>query len=158
MDQEVLEDLIRYEPNQSLQTTLSKEIVTEFREAYNNKAFVGHRIALRRKELGMPQTHIARVLGVKRELISMIETGRAEINAGDLPVFGKILNVSPDFFIGTDDQGSSNHDQIDFERHNIKSCTFMLRRLPRGGQEAVLKIIKTLYDALNGGETQPENQ
>ena len=158
MDQEILEDLIRWRPNRSLQVPLSKELVKQLREAYNNKVFVGHRIALRRKELGMPQAHLARVLGVTRAMVSLIETGGADINAGDLPLFGKILNVHPDFFIDTDDQGSSNHDQTEIERHNAKTLMFRFRRLPRGGQEAALQIIKTLYDALQDGETQPEDE
>ena len=61
-------------------------------------AIIGARIATRRKELKLSQQALADAYGVSRSLISQIETGRGQINAGDLPRLADILNVPVSYF------------------------------------------------------------
>lgn len=78
---------------------LGNENPETFRRRWNNKEFVGARIASRRKELGLTQTQVAEYFGVSREWVSLIESGRGECNAGDLAVWGKLLDIDPAFFL-----------------------------------------------------------
>ena len=61
---------------------------------------IGDRISIRRRELNLSQKELAQLYGVSRELISQFETGRSEINAGDLPRLAKILLAPISYFYG----------------------------------------------------------
>ena len=61
---------------------------------------IGDRISIRRRELKLGQKELGEMFGVSREMISQIETGRANINAGDLPRLAKIMMVPISYFYG----------------------------------------------------------
>ena len=57
-------------------------------------AVLGDRIRRRRLELGWSQQQLGRYLGFTRELIAQYETGRSNVNAADMPLFAKVMEVS----------------------------------------------------------------
>lgn len=54
---------------------------------------LGLMISYRRRALGLSQLDLATLYGSSRELISQIESGRTEVNSGDLPRLAEILDV-----------------------------------------------------------------
>jgi transcriptional regulator with XRE-family HTH domain len=67
-----------------------EQLIAE-RNAMN--AVLGDRIRRRRLELGWSQQQLGRYLGFTRELIAQYEAGRSNVNAADLPLFAKVMEV-----------------------------------------------------------------
>lgn len=59
---------------------------------------IAKRIAERRRALGMSQETLGQHLSVTRDLITRIETNRAQPNAGDMPALAMALGVSVGYF------------------------------------------------------------
>jgi transcriptional regulator with XRE-family HTH domain len=59
---------------------------------------VGHRIKVRRRELGLSQSALADSLGVTFQQVQKYEKGRNRIGAGRLTQIARFLKVSPSVF------------------------------------------------------------
>ena len=59
---------------------------------------VAERISVRRRELDMTQAELGDHLGVSREMITRVETGRAELSLGDMPALALALRVPISYF------------------------------------------------------------
>lgn len=60
---------------------------------------MGHRIAVLRRDAGMSQAQLARMLKVSPSAIGMYEQGRREPSADTLVAMAQIFSVSVDFLI-----------------------------------------------------------
>lgn len=66
---------------------------------------LGHRLAMIRKHRNITQGDIAKSLGISRDRISNWEQGRTTLPADILPEIAKVLDVTPDEFLGYKPQG-----------------------------------------------------
>lgn len=60
---------------------------------------IGHRIRLRRRELGYSQREIARLLGFSKNHLSSIENGRTGLSLDKFVELCSILRVFPDYLL-----------------------------------------------------------
>lgn len=61
---------------------------------------IGKRIANLRKNEGLTQTELSKILRVKRETISQWENGDRDLKAGCIIALAQVLNVSTDYLLG----------------------------------------------------------
>ncbi|WP_142416973.1 helix-turn-helix domain-containing protein [Bartonella massiliensis] len=105
--------------------------------------FVGKKIRLRRKILGMSQKTLGQHLGVSFQQIQKYEKGLNRVSAGRLKEISDILNVPLTFFyadIITNENAPYHHDEIASSKEEyllLKS----FRILPSVKQKAILKLI-----------------
>ena len=76
------------------------EARAERKRKLNFAAVIGKRISKRRRELRWSQQKLGDYYGISRAMISQIEIGNAEINAGDLPRMSLILQVPIAYLYG----------------------------------------------------------
>ena len=67
------------------------------KRVYANRV-LGTKMRQRRMELGWSQKQLGDRIGFTRELVAQYETGRANINAADLPLIAEVLDVSLNWF------------------------------------------------------------
>lgn len=92
---------------------------------------IGHRIAMRRNQLGLTQAEAAELSGLTQQFFASVETGRKNMRADSIVRVAKALNVSTDFLLtGT---------VTDFERNHI---TQMLEPLDEVQLYVIEEIIK----------------
>ena len=121
-----------------------------FRARWNNREFVGSRIAERRKQLGLSQNQIGVYLGVSREWISVVESGRGEINAGDLAVMAKLLDIQPSYFLDMAfwNVPQSNVALLPEERELASDVTLYFPVLPVVLKRIVVQLLRSLHGLL----------
>jgi len=128
---------------------------------------IGDRISIRRRELKLGQKELGEMFGVSREMISQIETGRANINAGDLPRLAKIMMVPISYFYGGIEYPSSwleGEIPIRVTRHSSDSIRVAAqdqKKLQRGKemrQKAMAEnaLPGTYGNVLNTGALNPD--
>lgn len=72
---------------------------------------IGHRIANRRKQLGLTQAQAAERAGLTQQFFASVETGSKNIRAESIIKVSKALNISADFLL--------TGVVTDFERHEL---------------------------------------
>lgn len=104
---------------------------------------IGHRIMLRRKQLGYTQEQAAEKAGLSHQFFSTVETGRKNIRAQSIIKVAKALDVSTDYLL----MGEINHVDLDNVSKSLSHLT---------GKElhCLEEIIKNYLDALGYGELQ----
>ncbi|UNF43359.1 helix-turn-helix domain-containing protein [Bartonella krasnovii] len=109
----------------------------------NIDLFVGKKICLKRKILGMSQKTLGDALGVSFQQIQKYEKGLNRVSAGRLKEISDILNVPVSFFytdIITKENTSYHHEEVTSNREEfllLKS----FRILTSAKQKAILKLI-----------------
>lgn len=98
---------------------------------------IGHRIMLRRKQLGYTQEQAAERSGLSHQFFSTVETGRKNLRAESIIKVAKALEVSTDYLL----MGSTN--QVD--TNNISQS---LSRLSGTELHCLEEIIKNYLIAL----------
>lgn len=109
----------------------------------NFAAQVGQQISTRRKELGWSQKKLAELWGVSREHISRIESGQAEINAGDIPRMAMALNVSVAYLYSGVPSSSNSLPSDPLEDDLLNE----FRRLPNLLRKNVLDFVRNLNNS-----------
>lgn len=75
---------------------------------------IGDRIKARRKELGMTQDELARIMGFDgKSNISLIEHGRIEVSVSKLVILANALNTNVNYLLGIPSEESSvKHEEL----------------------------------------------
>ena len=79
----------------------------------SRKQAIAARLALARKQAGLSQGQVAKLLGLHRPSVSEIEAARRNVSGQELAKFGEIYGVSVDWLAGTDaEDHDANRDRI----------------------------------------------
>ncbi len=98
---------------------------------------IGHRIMLRRKQLGYTQEQASEKSGLSHQFFSTVETGRKNLRAESIIKVAKALEVSTDYLL----MGTTNQVDID----NISKS---LLKLSGTELHCLEEIIKNYFIAL----------
>jgi transcriptional regulator with XRE-family HTH domain len=60
----------------------------------------GHRVLVRRRQIGLTQRALAKQTGIPYQVISGVERGLQDVHAQRLGILAKALNVSSDYLLG----------------------------------------------------------
>ena len=77
---------------------LIDELMTKDDEVFFKQ--LGNRVATLRKEEGMTQTQLAKILGVSQQHMASFEVGRRKLPASALPTLIQLFNTTADELIG----------------------------------------------------------
>lgn len=112
-------------------------------KAIYKKGF-GHRVKMRREEIGMSQDELAHKLGYAgKSFISKVESGINEIPQSKVPVLAEVLRTSVPYLMGWNQDMKSKTGLNDEERQIIA----YYRSLNRTGKEIVYKTIQGIVDS-----------
>ena len=97
-------------------------------------AYIGSRVRMRRKILGMTQEGLGQELGMTFQQVQKYEKGTNRIGAGRLQVIADILNVPVSFFYPPSDSpdDQSDDDQANDDQNDQLTLMRLLRpQMPR---------------------------
>jgi len=107
----------------------------------SKKATIASRLALARKQAGLSQGQVAKLLDLHRPSISELEAGRRNVTAIEIGQLAKIYGVSADWLACTKTEES---DQM---RDRIELAARELAKLKRNDLEKVLNLLSALKEA-----------
>ncbi len=102
------------------------------------KAAIGLRLALARKQAGLSQGQVAKLLKLHRPSISEAEAGRRNVTATEIVKMAEIYDVSVDWLAG------NNADVPDEARDRIQLAARELAKLKKNDLEKVLDLLSAL--------------
>jgi transcriptional regulator with XRE-family HTH domain len=82
------------------------------------KEAIAKRLALARKQAGLTQSQVAKMLGVHRPTISEMEAGRRRVSADELAQLSDIYGVSITWLVG-DDESDPEDDRIELAAREL---------------------------------------
>lgn len=102
---------------------------------------VGDRILQRRKELGLTQEELAKMMGYKsKSTINKIEMGINDIPQGKIARFAEVLTTTPTYLMGWDEEEISPEEPKLSEGE--KMLLNLFRQVPEDKQQLVLQMIE----------------
>ena len=104
---------------------------------------VGERVRAIRREGGMTQAELAKLLDTHFTSVSQIERGLRGITVQQLVKLADALNVTPNEILLN---GKRNNPALSRRRSRILRRLQRLEELPQGEQKAILKILDGLLD------------
>lgn len=110
---------------------------------------IGGRVRWLRKHRGYKQASLAALVGITQGTLSLIETDKTAIPAGDtVAALCKALRTTPDFIIA----GGGDPDSIQsaIQEHEL---VFLWRNLPEAGRQMVIDAAKSAQRALGDDPT-----
>lgn len=122
---------------------------------------IGEKILLRRKELGMRQEDLARLMGYKsKSTINKIELGINDIPQSKIVKFAEVLATTPGYLMGWEDEESRFTHSM--EVHSIASAALaeptlteaeqllldLFRQIPEEKQQLFLQMGRLYADSL----------
>ena len=108
---------------------------------------VGQRIKKRRKELGISADKLGEALGKDRSTIFRYEKGDIEKLPLDiLEPIAKVLQTTPRYLMGWEEEKSSKPAQEDELSDNLKKLMDFARSVPEDKQELALRLLRTIVE------------
>jgi len=104
---------------------------------------IGERIRAIRRERGMTQSELAKILDTHFTNVSQIERGLRGVTVQQLVKLAKALNVTPNEILLNGKQASP---ALSVRRSRILRRLQRLEELPQAEQKAILKILDGLLD------------
>ena len=113
---------------------------------------IGKRIKAKRIELGMTQEDLANRLGYKsKTTIAKIENGTNDITQSRVVDFANVLNTTPAYLMGWNNEANANFDQKYLDRD-----VFIIQReknkMSSKEQTKLMDLIRTNFDEYNWDE------
>lgn len=105
------------------------------------KEAIASRLALARKQAGLSQGQVAKILKLHRPSISEAEAGRRNVNATEIAKLAEIYGVSIDWL------ACSDSDSPDVGRDRIQLAARELAKLKRHDLDKVLDLLSALKKA-----------
>jgi transcriptional regulator with XRE-family HTH domain len=105
--------------------------------ATEQKESVGERLARLRRERGITQAELARMLGIVQPMVSDYERGELRLHGQLIIELTRILGVSADELLGLDKPRSN----ASVKNRRLLRRLQQLERLPRRDQQALLRTI-----------------
>jgi transcriptional regulator with XRE-family HTH domain len=118
----------------------------------DEKAFfkeLGGRIAELRKEHGLTQAQLAKMLELTQQMIASYEVGRRRVPVSLLPAVAKALAISVEQLIGT----ASSHPAKRGPTPKLQQQMERIQRLPKTQQRFVMQMIDTVLAQQNRQST-----
>ncbi len=109
--------------------------------AQKKKEAIASRLALARKQAGLSQAQVAKMLNLHRPSISEAEAGRRNVSATEIAKLAEIYGVSVNWLAGSD------ADRADQNRDRIQLAARELAKLKKGDLEKVLGLLSALKRA-----------
>ena len=109
---------------------------------------VGNRIFVMRKQLGLTQEELAKMMGYKsKSTINKIEMGINDIPQSKIVLFAKVLGTTPAYLMGWDEnpktEGKKNVPQDKSElSEGERMLLELFNQVPEDQQELVLQMIR----------------
>ncbi len=137
--------------------TYSPDYVPPPSETLRVDAYVGHRIRVRRKMLGISQSELGDALGVAFQQLQKYERGVNRISASKLHSIARLLNVPVSYFfdglpaVSSDYAGSPNDEQEAAEHAEFLGNAELARllsvfyRIPKGTvRQQIIELAKSM--------------
>ena len=102
------------------------------------KKILAIRLALARKQAGLSQGQVAKILNFHRPTISEIEAGRRNLTAEELKIFSNIYGVSVEWLI------SEKENPFDINEEKIELAARELAKLKQEDLDKVLNLLSSL--------------
>jgi transcriptional regulator with XRE-family HTH domain len=112
-------------------------------EATSKKKAIATRLALARKQAGLSQLQVAKILGLNRPSISEMEAGRRNVLAEELAILAEAYGVSISWLACEDtDKVDTHRDQLvlaarklaNLKKQDLEKVVDFLLSLPREGK------------------------
>lgn len=106
-------------------------------------ATIGERVRLLRKKRGLSQVELAARVGITQGSLSLIETNKTEVPAGEtLAALCRVLQTTPDFIVA----GAGDPDSIEsaMQEHEL---VHLWRELPQEARKLVLENAQSVTRA-----------
>lgn len=118
-----------------------------------NSETIGRRILRRRKDIGLPQRNLGKVLGVSHATISLWESDKTEPSGKNLHSLAKALQCTPTWILfGDEDQSPADPMPIDKQNQLSADEQEMLdlyRSLPESEQQAQIQNLRARVKNFN---------
>ena len=105
------------------------------------KAAIGSRLALARKQAGLSQGQVAKILNLHRPSVSEAEAGRRNVTATEITKMAEIYGVSVDWL------ACSDSDAPNESRDKIQLAARELAKLKKHDLDKVLDLLSALKKA-----------
>ncbi|WP_343529280.1 helix-turn-helix domain-containing protein [Yokenella regensburgei] len=118
-----------------------------------NSETIGRRILRRRKDIGLPQRDLGKILGVSHATISLWESDKTEPSGKNLHSLAKALQCTPTWILfGDDEQSPAEPVPIDAQAQLSADEQEMLelyRSLPESEQQAQVQNLRARVKNFN---------
>jgi transcriptional regulator with XRE-family HTH domain len=104
----------------------------------NDDKTLAYRLVLARKQAGLTQEQVAKLLNIHRPTVSEIEAGRRKVTSSELIKFAEIYGVSADWLL-TKAEGKFNP-----RNEQIELAARELGKLKKEDLEKVINLLSTL--------------
>jgi|SRR5216117_363754 len=105
------------------------------------KEAIASRLALARKQAGLSQAQVAKMLNLHRPSVSEAEAGRRNVTATEIAKLAEIYDVSVDWLACTDTES------VDKNKDRIQLAARELAKLKKEDLEKVLGLLSALKKA-----------
>ncbi|EMO5715856.1 helix-turn-helix domain-containing protein [Enterobacter bugandensis] len=118
-----------------------------------NNETIGRRILRRRKDVGLPQRDLGKILGVSHATISLWESDKTEPSGKNLHALAKALQCTPTWILfGDEDQQPAEPKAIDAQpllSADEQEMLELYRSLPESEQQAQILNLKARVKNFN---------
>jgi transcriptional regulator with XRE-family HTH domain len=116
--------------------------------------YVGSRIRMRRKMLGMSQVNLGKALSVSFQQVQKYENGVNRVGAGRLQHLAEIFEVPVTFFFDGAPAETSDTEVHSFELLTQSQCLSLIKAFMRIKDDAMRRHIVDLVKRIAGGESK----
>ncbi|MYV21539.1 helix-turn-helix transcriptional regulator [Lactobacillus salivarius] len=102
---------------------------------------IGYRISELRKQAGMSQFQLAKVLDIATSTLGMYETGKREPSLKVMNRIANYFNVTTDYLLGRPDKKDDDAKTADIEDDDV-IFTYEGRRIPKEDLELIRRIMR----------------
>ena len=102
---------------------------------------IGYRISELRKQAGMSQFQLAKVLDIATSTLGMYETGKREPSLKVMNRIANYFNVTTDYLLGRPDKKDDDTKTADIDDDNV-IFTYEGRRIPKEDLELIRRIMR----------------
>ena len=102
---------------------------------------IGYRISELRKQAGMSQFQLAKVLDIATSTLGMYETGKREPSLKVMNRIANYFNVTTDYLLGRPDKKDDNTKTADIDDDDV-IFTYEGRQIPKEDLELIRRIMR----------------
>ena len=102
---------------------------------------IGYRISELRKQAGMSQFQLAKVLDIATSTLGMYETGKREPSLKVMNRIANYFNVTTDYLLGRPEKKDDDAKTADIEDNDV-IFTYEGRRIPKEDLELIRRIMR----------------
>lgn len=98
---------------------------------------IARRLKMARKQAGLSQSQVAKLMGIHRPTVSEMEAGRRKVAAEELSKMAEIYDVRLSWLAGSEEETDENRDRIELAARE-------LAKMDPEELDRLLKLISTL--------------